>query len=203
MMAFVEGYLLAGLVTMPLVFGLVWVTQQHRGATQPKAAVGQRLIERVFVSITVAVVTVVIWPVTVLMQCRAYWLYKSEGHLGHKAEEEHFKVAPQHLVERLTREAIETRETVQDPLQGAPEVPFGHLYPAWQAFLANHGRASQSELWSFSAQWQPPWGRQVRVEGYVLVQNGLPAHHFTTVRCKVLAAEASAVAIDPTVRGVA
>ena len=71
------------------------------------------------------------------------------------------------------------REIVTDPLQAAPELPFGHLHAAWKEFLKGH--ADGGELWSFSARWQTTWGRKELRSGYVLVQNGSPGAHFLTV----------------------
>jgi hypothetical protein len=99
---------------------------------------------------------------------------------GAKVEEEReFAVERQHLLERLTVQEVEMREIVTDPLQAAPEFPFGHLHAAWKEFLKGH--AEGGELWSFSARWQTTWGRKELRSGYVLVENGSPGAHFLTV----------------------
>ena len=110
------------------------------------------------------------WPRFVLSST-ALW----RGYVGRWK----FAVEPQHLLERLTLEDVEMREIVTDPLQAAPELPFGHLHAAWKEFLK--GQAEGCELWSFSAHWQTIWGRNELRSGYVLVENGAPGAYFLTV----------------------
>jgi hypothetical protein len=61
-----------------------------------------------------------------------------------------------------------------------PALPFGHLYPRWLALRS--GLSENSELWSFSANWEPPWGANEIRCGYVVVNNGLPGSYILTVR---------------------
>ncbi len=123
-----------------------------------------------------AMLIIVIWPIVVCMKAKDVLNSKN----GTKAAVEwKFAVEPQHLLERLTLEDVEMREIVTDPLQAAPELPFGHLHAAWKEFLK--GQAEGCELWSFSAHWQTIWGRNELRSGYVLVENGAPGAYFLTV----------------------
>ena len=83
------------------------------------------------------------------------------------------------LREQLLVEEIEERERVSDPQGAVPELPFGHLHPAWLAFLEQRGAADA--LWSFSTHWTTPWGREELREGYVIVREGAIGPHFLTV----------------------
>ncbi|MBF0583413.1 MAG: hypothetical protein HQL80_04165 [Magnetococcales bacterium] len=90
-----------------------------------------------------------------------------------------FAVNREHLQERLTVQEVEMREVVTDPLKAVPELPFGHLNAAWQAFINAH--ADGGELWSFSAWWQTTWGQKELRSGYVVVKDGKPSEYFLTV----------------------
>ena len=123
-----------------------------------------------------AILVVAVWPVAVYMKVKEM-LQKKES--NGFPEEREFAVEREHLLERMTVQEIEMREIVTDPLQAAPELPFGHLHAAWKDFLKGH--AEGGELWSFSARWQTTWGRKELRSGYVLVENGSPGAHFLTV----------------------
>jgi len=93
-----------------------------------------------------------------------------------------FAVEPQNLEERLSVQDIETREMVTDPLNAAPELPFGHMNAGWKEFLAEHN--TNDELWSFSAVWQSDWdlawGFKKLRSGYVIVKDGTPGIYILT-----------------------
>ena len=88
-----------------------------------------------------------------------------------------FVVEHEHLLARQSIDQIEREEVVTDPLNAAPELPFGHLNGAWQNFLTQY--VDGTELWSFAATWETPWDKEMR-SGYVLVQEGVPGAHFLT-----------------------
>ena len=67
---------------------------------------------------------------------------------------------------------------VVDPLHAVPDVPFGHLNPAWKAFLGLKGEGEA--LWSFRARWVDRWGRVELHVGYVWVADKLPKCYFRT-----------------------
>ena len=90
-----------------------------------------------------------------------------------------FAVEKAHLLEQVSVEDVEARETVFDPLGAAPNLPFGHLHAAWRTFV--YQRTAGDELWSFSADWRTGWGNLERRAGYVLVREGKPGEHFLTV----------------------
>ena len=89
-----------------------------------------------------------------------------------------FAVHPADLVAKLSQQQIEQRELVCDPLGAAPEVPFGHIYKPWQAFVCNCG--IEGEIWSFSSIWLNNWGKEENFSGYVHVIEGNTGQYFLT-----------------------
>jgi hypothetical protein len=81
------------------------------------------------------------------------------------------QVLPEYLLEPLSVQQIEDREQVNDPLSAAPELPFGHLNPAWKALLQS--RQPGDELWSFAASLPISRPREEHA-GYVIVRAGVP-----------------------------
>ena len=120
-----------------------------------------RILKNIVAPVLTATLVVAAWPVAAYMNVRMM-LKKKAASVVEKERE--FAVEPQHLLERLTVQEIETREVVTDPLMAAPELPFGHLNAVWQEFL--HGKADGDEVWSFSARWQTTWGRNELRSGY-------------------------------------
>lgn len=84
----------------------------------------------------------------------------------------------EHLIERMTREAIEARERVTDPLGAVPEVPFGHLNMLWQAFT--DGIEAGDELWRFEARIVSEWETVAVHRGYARLRNGQVLRYITT-----------------------
>ena len=89
-----------------------------------------------------------------------------------------FTVRSNDLVARCEVAEVERRERVVDPLHAVPDVPFGHLNPAWKAFLGLKGEGEA--LWSFRARWVDRWGRVELHVGYVWVADKLPKCYFRT-----------------------
>ncbi len=95
-----------------------------------------------------------------------------------------FAITSSDLIELLTIEAIELREMVSDPLNAAPNVPFGHLNPAWKDFIAELG--TEDQLWSFSSVWKLSFGGHELKKGYVIVTNNAIGRHFLTMNKRSL-----------------
>ena len=105
----------------------------------------------------------VLWPVAVFTQVKMLFANPSSNK---SLERRDFAVDREHLQDRLTVQDIEQREMIIDPLDAVPELPFGHLNKAWTDFLKTYTEGD--ELWSFSARWQPKWGRPEIRSGYVI-----------------------------------
>ena len=127
----------------------------------------------------IATGTAVAWPVLVGYLS---WIWIS-SRIGNKPSEHFvaedvFEVVGEHLIEELSLTEIGMRELVDDPLGGAPRLPFGHLNDVWTRMLGC--MTPESSVWSFSAKWTRSWGRVVSVEGYAVVTAGVIGPHILT-----------------------
>jgi len=178
-------YLGIGIAVLAVVYGAHRLTKEKESeslrelleAVNPdRKKLSYRILNNIVAPVLAAILVIAVWPVAVYMKAKEMF-NKMDG--AKVEEEREFAVERQHLLERLTVQEVEMREIVTDPLQAAPELPFGHIHAAWKEFLKGH--AEGGELWSFSARWQTSWGRKELRSGYVLVENGSPGAHFLTV----------------------
>ena len=80
-----------------------------------------------------------------------------------------FKVTPEHLRDALPIEFIETGARVIDPLGAVPDLPFGHLNPAWERLKT--GMQSGDQISTFIAPWEE-FGITWERSGYAVVRSG-------------------------------
>lgn len=118
-------------------------------------------------------VAVAIWPFLIIPEIK--------GRMDRRRVETGLPDVPKffankgNLFQRVDCADIERNETVLDPLGAAPNVPFGHLNTAWQAFK---GRiADGDEVWLFStigrSSLTAPTAEEGRVaEGYAVLRDG-------------------------------
>ena len=88
-------------------------------------------LNNVVVPILAAVMVLTVWPIAI------YWKAKEMVDARRIKNEEppkEFAVTKDHLQKQWTESEIESTETVVDPLDAAPRIPFGHLNPAWETF---------------------------------------------------------------------
>lgn len=196
-MIYLYWYLGVGVVGFAVFFGVHLLTKEKEpesifdrlAASDPdRKKLHYRLIEYVVTPLLAITLVAVCWPVGIYWKVKEIFLKKNGS--GIEAERK-FVVEHQHLQERLTVQEVEQREVVTDPLKAVPELPFGHLNSAWQKFLSGH--TADSELWSFSAQWQTAWGRKELRSGYAVVQDGAPGAYFLTVWKDILDEADSAI----------
>jgi hypothetical protein len=76
------------------------------------------------------------------------------------------------LVARVDWHEVARSHRVHDPLNRTPNVPFGHLNPAWERFKAKYSMADA--LWSFDIQpkWSGTYQYQTLRRGYAVVRHG-------------------------------
>lgn len=86
------------------------------------------------------------------------------------------------LVKMVSQEEAETDGRVVDPLRAVPDLPFGHLNAAWNAFLQQ--RADGEELWSYHSDRKDDFSRRAAKSGYVWVTQRKPGAHFRTYYCE-------------------
>ncbi len=132
-------------------------------------------LNNVVVPMLAAVMVLTVWPIAI------YWKAKEMVDARRiKNEEPHkeFAVSNDHLQKQWTAAEIESAETVVDPLDAAPRIPFGHLNPAWETFKQSIQDGDQ--LWAFSAPWTSEWGRKEVRDGYVILRGETIGPHFLT-----------------------
>ena len=124
-----------------------------------------------------SVFSIVVWPVMLGHRIWRHWRFRN-GAVAFDGTLRPFAVAPRELLAAGTRAAIEAAETVHDPLHAAPELPFGHLNPAWRAFA--DALPPDAVLHAFRSDWRNQYGSVERHEGYVAVVAGVPGAYFLT-----------------------
>lgn len=132
-------------------------------------------LNNVAVPILAAVIVLAVWPITI------YWKAKEmvgARRVGNEAPPKKFAVTRDHLQKQWSLAEIESVETVVDPLDAAPRIPFGHLNPAWETFKQSIQDGDQ--VWSFSAPWTSEWGRREARDGYVILRGETIGPHFLT-----------------------
>ena len=132
-------------------------------------------LNNVVVPILAAAMVLTVWPITI------YWKAKEmidARRIKNEEPRKEFAVTEDHLQKQWTTAEIEASETVLDPLDAAPRIPFGHLNPAWEIFKSSIQYGDQ--LWAFSAPWTSEWGRKEVREGYVILRGETIGPHFLT-----------------------
>lgn len=183
-----QVYLAAGIVTLVISAGLA-LRERWRRRGDPDSLISlleppdprrrtlwYRVRSSVLTPVLVALFLVLLWPAVPWMK------FQDVRHARRAAREEAervFQVHPSHLLERCSVDEAEARETVRDPLNAVPAVPFGHLNPMWSRLKAQMQAGDQ--LWAFEAQWQDELSRPDRRAGYVIWRGGQPVAHILTV----------------------
>lgn len=184
-MIYLYWYLGIGVAVFVVVVGSHWLRTKNGklaggllyAAYPARTKLWDRFLSNVAVPVLAAVAVVIGWPIAVYLGCIELFSKKREPA---RQRERKFTVERRHLQERLTVPQIEIREMITDPLDAVPDLPFGHLNPAWQTFI--RGLRADDELWSFSALWQKTWGKNNQIKaGYVLLRGGIPTTHFLTM----------------------
>ena len=144
----------------------------------PRDPLRQRVIEYTVVPLVVALVVLVGWPVMAGITVRDEWRERLLERA--RTQTQPLRIRRRDLRNRYTRAEVEAREYVHDPLSAVPQLPFGHLHPAWERFLASLRPGAR--LHAFAAVTHPEAWRSVRCEGYVAVSRlGCIGQHFLVV----------------------
>ena len=137
-----------------------------------------RILSGIVAPAFAATVIVFAWPIAIgleLKRVRALRAYEAA------AKPEGFAVHETDLERSFTLAEIEDRERVVDPMGAVPDLPFGHLNPAWRRFVDL--QASGDTAWSFSTRRKSALGREEWCRGYVWVRAGSRGPVFVTARC--------------------
>jgi hypothetical protein len=184
-------YVLGGMATLTGVLVDHWRRGGHFGSGDadlarileaehgiPAPTRRQRIVEQCIVKPLAAVAVVVAWPIALGLLFNERMRDRRMTSRVSSSDEEGFTPTREHLIERMTREAIEARERVTDPLGAAPDVPFGHLNPLWQVFADNI--EAGDELWRFEARIASDWEFVTIHCGYARLRHGRVLQHLTT-----------------------
>ena len=178
-MPYWQWYLVIGLLlAVPMVAILakeIWVSLSER-AKRPAPAQALRSY------VLVVLVTTILWPLFVPFILYEKWTSRRDEK-QRKSEERIFAPGKEDLVSSFTVEEIEAHEIVNDPLGGAPRLPFGHLHGAWGKFLMELPAGAQ--LWSYAVVWENRWRTQEQREGYVAVVDDGIGPFFETVNYRL------------------
>lgn len=130
-----------------------------------------KLLNNFVFPLIVAVTMPFAWPILIYMKAKEIASQRS-GTI--EPEEKVFAVTRAHLVRRTSIEEAEKQETVVDPLEAVPDLPFGFLNRQWEHFKAHILPGDQ--LWSFSARWEQPRFVETR-QGYAILRaNAVPKY---------------------------
>ena len=173
-MILVYAYLAIGVLAALSMLAFAYFSKAH--------ALHWRRPEDVTVIVFLIAGVPIVWPALVVFL--AWEIVSSMLRRGHgtaeAAKEEKFRIVEKHLIEALSVAEIERRELVDDPLGGAPRVPFGHLNVVWAGLL--EGVTPEGSIWSFSAEWKRSWGGVTLFDGYVVKTGGVIGPHILTGR---------------------
>ena len=179
-------YLAAGVVTLVITVAQSRVDTRKHGKSLgdqltelklQKASAWQRFMHKIMVPVLAGVLVILVWPIALFMVIKDAFTGRSEKltTAGDK-----FIVSEQDLLEKLSIEEIEERETVHDPLGAVPKEPFGHLSPEWQRFKENLQPGDL--LWSFESSYDSAWQTVETRSGYVVSSASRLGPHFLTHR---------------------
>ena len=114
---------------------------------------------------------IALWPVALYIQVSDYLKEKRSTEMPKRGLE----LGLNHLLEKVTVDEVINRETVIDPLHAAPQLPFGHLNPRWEEFIA--GLLPQDELWTFRAEGLNRMFEKELAQGYAVVRGKTVLKH--------------------------
>jgi len=166
-MIYLYGYLGVGAVFLAVIFIAHQLTEPPADPRRDRW--WRKPLNNVVVPILAAMMVLAVWPIAI------YW--KAKEMIGTRRPKK-FAVTKDHLLKQLTMAEIESAETVVDPFNAAPRIPFGHLNPAWETFKQSIQVGDQ--LWAFSASWTSEWGRKEVRDGYAILRGETVVAHFLT-----------------------
>lgn len=182
-------YCLTGIVVLTIVFlSHKWSERKSESVRDILDSVQRQLnldneksfrekIEDFVIPVIAAILIIAVWPIVPIIKLKDVFSSRSEQTIETEKE---FSVEEKDLVERFSKEQIEDKEKIVDPLKAVPNLPFGHLNAVWESFLENMEEGDQ--IWSFSADWEDWKGKETR-KGYALIRQGHAHHYMITDIC--------------------
>jgi hypothetical protein len=176
------GYLGIGVVVLIAVFvqhrlssdsDLLFSKKSILEANPGKNKVWLIFASTVLVPVLAVVGIVALWPLLIAMFVQDRRLLQERRKFENYPD---FGVQHKDLLTRHELAEIEAKERVMDPMHAVPEIPFGHLNPAWNSFLKT--MADGDMLWSFRSHWVNRWKDTELHVGYVRVHGQEIKGHF-------------------------
>ena len=174
-MRYLVLYLTAGAITLALTLLQSHLEKKKHGPSfsdrleelrLQNAGTWQRIAHKIIVPLLAGVAIICVWPIAIILLVKDLI---APRHTEQTAEKQEFRIQEQDLIEQLSIDELEKHERVEDPLGGAPDEPFGHLWPAWRTFV--NELSADVKLWSFAATDDTSY-TTVKLEGYVHFDNG-------------------------------
>ena len=139
----------------------------------------QSILERFVLPIITGVAIVAFWPAAIAFAIHFYRRKDQVAGTIEEFEPKQFIVQRADLIECIAIGEIESKEFVHDPLHSVPEVPFGHLNPAWTEFRRKI--EASDEIWSYQSEWGK-YGHPTELRvGYAALRHGSIVAHFVKV----------------------
>lgn len=163
-----------------------WVNAALRASDPERHTLRYRILADAVAPTLAALFIWALWPIALAMAAKWRLDARRDERRSNEeraARENRPAVEKSELIERFSIEAIESKETIVDPMNAAPALPFGHLGASWVAFRSK--LTPQDEIWSFSAVRSDEWGAHEQTAGYAAVRRGVIVAHFINRRRKV------------------
>lgn len=141
-----------------------WMKEVRDTIYPERKKVWYRFASNILAPVLAGLAMVALWPVALCLQLSDYLKRKRSADMPKPG----LQVGLDHLLEKVTVDEVIARETVADPLGGAPAVPFGHLNACWEEFVS--GLSSEDELWTFQSKRLNRMFDEELVEGYAVVR---------------------------------
>lgn len=144
---------------------LEWIT--GRTVQFPRVA---KLVEWGVMPGAIGLTALLVWPLALFLsvkEVRAQMQKRELAALLNVDRDPELVITRQDLVRQMSQTEIETLELVDDPLMGAPKLPFGHMNDLWRDFVSN--AAPLSTFWAYDARRETDWGAIELMRGYVAV----------------------------------
>lgn len=137
-----------------------------------------RFRERVLLPLLLLPLMGLAWPILLAVLGIDAW--KDRRNRGGASADDPPELTARDLIESVEIDAVEASAYISDPLGAVPQIPFGHLNAAWQAFLAQ--RQPNEALWRYQSQQAHKWSGPELRRGYVWVRGNTIGAHFRTYR---------------------
>lgn len=137
-----------------------------------------RFRERVLLPLLILPLMGLAWPI--ILAVLGIDALQNRRHRGPAAAEEAPEVTAADLLESIEVDAAEAGAYITDPLGAVPQVPFGHLNAAWQAFLTK--RQPDEALWRYQSHHARSWSGPELRRGYAWVRGQHIGAFFRTYR---------------------